>query len=366
MKPFRDFAFDQNLYTPPTDCYLPENLRGTLWTDVSPDAFACRPKILDPVDGKTTISAYNENATIVCRVQASPNTIINWSYNKHAFSNYPKRIFIKNASELSGARDSNDIITSELTIVGVRRSDEGTYTCAAHNAGGRTEIDIQLLVGRSGDGMFLLTNQMLFVLCLMAVGLLMVSLVIMIVTCCYCRRFKNLIKHDLDNDHYGINVPGINLGADTTLNGSNSKKHFQAIKLNSFNNATMIGNGSCIDGDSMVTTSATNYIDDGGNKGNGLGIIANVNSDISIDGGTNCDKEKFLSNEFIHANIKSEMVLADTHDTNKSGIDKKSETSGEYKFNESSPKAFMCNIIAGRSRGNYNTISFYLAKKKRN
>lgn len=335
LRPFRDFAFDQNLYTPPTDCYHPENLRGTLWTDVSLDAFSCRPKIQYPVIDKTTISSYNENATIVCRIQASPSTIISWSYNKHALSNYPKRIFIKNTSESSSARDSNDIITSELTIVGVRRTDEGIYTCTAQNIGGRTEIDIQLLVGRDSDGIFSLTNQMLFVLCLMAVGLLIASIVIMIVTCCYCRRFKILIKHDLDNDHYGISVPGISLGADGTLNGNNSKKHFQAIKLNSFNNATMIGNGNCIAGNSMVSTCATDCVDDAGTKGNILGIIANINGDVSIDSSTNCDKEKYLSNKYIHStNIKSEMVFADTHNTNKSMvamIDKKAtEASGEH------------------------------------
>lgn len=128
LRPFRDFAFEQNLYTPPTDCYYPENLRGTLWTDVPLEAFACRPKVLYPLSGEATISSYHENATITCRIQASPNTIITWTYNKHALSNYQKRIFIKNLSESSSTMDSTEIITSELTIVGARRTDEGIYT----------------------------------------------------------------------------------------------------------------------------------------------------------------------------------------------------------------------------------------------
>lgn len=127
LRPFRDFAFEQNLYTPPTDCYYPENLRGTLWTDVALKAFACRPKVMYPLIGDATISSYHENATITCRIQASPNTIITWTYNKHALSNYQKRIFIRNLSELSSAHDGSEIITSELTIVGARRTDEGTY-----------------------------------------------------------------------------------------------------------------------------------------------------------------------------------------------------------------------------------------------
>lgn len=317
LRPFRDFAFEQNLYTPPTDCYYPENLRGTLWTDVPLEAFACRPKILFPLIGEATISSYSENATITCRIHATPNTVITWTYNKHALSNYPKRISIKNLSESSNAHDSSEIITSELTIFGARRTDEGLYTCTAQNVGGKTEIDIQLLVGRDGNGMLFITNQMLFVLCLMAVGLLIVSLVIMIVTCCYCRKFKNLIKHDLDD---GMN--GISLGADGTLNGQNGKKHFQAIKLNSFNNATMIGNGSCVVGNTMVISGIDDDTD--------ADVIANKNGGIKIT--NDSDMEKFASIEFNQTNIKSDTIRADTHDTNNKSHDKRSDASGELIF----------------------------------
>ncbi|XP_031625498.1 uncharacterized protein LOC116342137 [Contarinia nasturtii] len=316
LNPFRRFAIDQRLYTPPTDCYYPENLRGTLWTDVPLEAFACQPKIVYPLIGDATISSFSENATITCRIQASPNTIITWTYNKHALNNYPKRIFIKNLSESSSAQDSSEIITSELTIIGARRTDEGVYTCAAHNVGGKVDIDIQLLVGRDGNGMLFITNQMLFVLCLMAVGLLIVSLVIMIVTCCYCRKFKNLIKHDLDD---GIN--GISIGGDGTLNATNGKKHFQAIKLNSFNNATMIGNGSCIVGNTMVISGIDDDTD--------ANVIANKNGGIKITNDTEIDKFA-ASIEFNHTNIKSDTIRADTHNSAKSHIsqtEKKLDTS---------------------------------------
>lgn len=331
LRPFRDFAFEQNLYTPPTDCHYPEHLRGTLWSDVALEAFACRPKLLYPMRGDATISSYQENATITCRIQASPNTIITWTYNKHALSNYQKRIFIKNLSELSSAHDGSEIITSELTIVGARQTDEGIYTCAAQNVGGKAEIDIELLVGRDANGMLFFTNQMLFVLCLMAVGLLIVSLVIMIVTCCYCRKFRSLLKHDLDD---GMN--GISLGADGTLNGATGKKqqhqqhHFQAIKLNSFSNAaTMIGNGSCVVGNTMVI----NGMDDDTSDMH-ADVIANKNGGIKI--ANENDMEKFGSIEFNRANIKSDTIRADTHEnssktthTNLLTQDKKSDTSGE-------------------------------------
>lgn len=286
LKPFRDFAFEQNLYTPPTDCYYPESLRGTLWSDVSLDAFACRPKIIYPAD-QASVSSTNDNVTITCRIQASPNTLIAWTYNKHALSNHPKRIYIKNVSESNG----NESITSELTIVNVRQSDEGIYTCTAENVGGKDEIDIQLYVGRNINGNFLLTNQLMFVLCLMAVGLLIISIVIMIVTCCYCRKFKNITKHDLDGDGVGSSGMGMDNGVT-----NDTKKHFQTIKLNSFNNSTLIGNGSIVTGCSVSGL-------DRSNKMNGGITITN-----------DCEKQQYASTEFIHANVKADMIVADTHE----------------------------------------------------
>lgn len=328
LRPFRDFAFERNLYTSPTDCHYPEMLRGSLWTDVPIDAFACRPKIVFPVvdaadNGVAVVRASSDNVTITCRMEAPPSTAVTWTYNKHALPTYPKRIFIKNTSDANGGgggaggQDAKDLLTSELTIVGLRQTDEGTYTCSAHNVGGQTDLDIQLRIGR-GASHFFLTNQMMFVLCLMAVGLLMVSTVIMIVTCCYCRKFKNLIKHDLD-EHNG----NTSIGMDAA-NGS-AKKHFQSIKLNSFNNATLIGNGSIIVGNTMVTTTCGGSGGGGSSIGNaGSASLAAIvstqtNGSITIDG--DCAKQKSPSNEFIHANmIKSDMSVVDTHETNNKSV----------------------------------------------
>lgn len=220
LKSFRDFTFQQNLYTPPTDCYHPINLRGTLWSDVSTNAFACKPEILSPLPDGTTINSSKENVTLSCRVHSSPNTFITWSFNRHSFPNYPKRIFIKNNSE-SNQRDSMELLTSDLTIVGVKKSDEGTYSCIAENAAGKTDVDIVLTVQRNLNGNLFLSNNILFIVCLLVVGLFVVSFIGLMITCCYCRKFKKLAKQDLDN-----------------------KKQFEAIKLNSFNNGTLMANGT--------------------------------------------------------------------------------------------------------------------------
>lgn len=68
LQAFQKFAIIRQLYTPPTDCHLPMNLKGKLWTEVPAENFACRPVILSPHDG-ITIDATDENITITCRLK---------------------------------------------------------------------------------------------------------------------------------------------------------------------------------------------------------------------------------------------------------------------------------------------------------
>lgn len=316
LRLFREFAIARNLYTPPTDCYYPESLHSMLWTSVSDDAFACQPKILSPSDDDTTISSYKENTTILCRIEATPNTAITWTYNKHALNQFPKRLFVRNLIQSANNQNANDIITSELTIVGARTNDEGVYTCRAENVGGKAEIDIKLLIGRDDDGSLFITSRMLFVFCLMAVGLLMVSLIIMIVTCCYCRKFRQLIKRDLGHDDAVNGATGISIGADGTLSAANGKKPFQSIKMDSFGNATMLGNGNCIVSSNSGDTVDDGCLSNGRNGGTTKSAGHHISSsDIDFGGGT--------VNERSHASSRSE-VISDVGRT-----DKKSDTSGK-------------------------------------
>lgn len=267
LKPFRDFTFQHNLYTPPTDCYYPETLRGTLWTDASADAFACRPKILFPLRDRATVNAASENVTLTCRIQSTSNTAIAWTFNRHALPNYPKRIFIKNISQTDD-NESKEMLTSELTIVNVRASDEGVYTCTTKNVGGKDEIDIRLLVGRQSTDIFQFTSNALLVLCLLAVSLLMVSIIIMVVTCCYCRKVRGGLKPNADA----------------------GKKHLEAIKTNSFTNGTI-----CTNGGNIITT------------GTDSSTINTSTMDNDI------EKQKHGSVDFI-AIDKSQINKAETHE----------------------------------------------------
>lgn len=206
LQAFQKFAITRGLYTPPTDCYLPMNLRGKLWTEVPPENFACRPVILFPHDG-LTIDATNENITITCRLKGSPKPRIDWLYNNRPLNEEDTRITVRNSEEMN-RRDSVEFYVSELVIVGVRTEDRGTYTCVATNTGGETKADTHVAVPpvlESLDGLGVIgstagvptTNptNLLFIICLIAIILLTLLIIVVLILCCYCRRVKKYSKN---------------------------------------------------------------------------------------------------------------------------------------------------------------------------
>lgn len=227
---FRDFVLKRNLYTPPTACYYPIHLRGMLWVEDQPEAFACKPRIIFPARG-ASISTSKENVTLVCRVHASPNTHITWDYNRQQYRSSTSNIggSVNAVTTNSGAsgvsccangqaqrlhiellRDEQskekefgrDIFISRLTIVAAEKSDEGTYTCAAENAGGKDAVQINLLVQRPSPRELLLQGNLVVVVSLMALGLLGVSVFLALVTCCIYKRFKAMSPTSHRHHHH--------------------------------------------------------------------------------------------------------------------------------------------------------------------
>ncbi|XP_030379750.1 uncharacterized protein LOC115627994 [Scaptodrosophila lebanonensis] len=225
---FRDFVLRQNLYTPPTACFYPLQLRSMLWIEDQPEAFACKPKIIYPTRG-ASINTSKENVTLVCRVHASANTIIAWDYNKQLYrstttsttggtggtgsgAGMPASTLASSSSTaLLGHGDNQrvhiqllrdeaakeeefgrDIFISRLTILGADKSDEGIYTCLAENAGGKDAVQMSLLVQKTGPRDLLMHSNLFIVICLMALGLLSVSVLLSMITCCIYKRFKHL------------------------------------------------------------------------------------------------------------------------------------------------------------------------------
>ncbi|XP_020716866.1 uncharacterized protein LOC101453839 [Ceratitis capitata] len=233
---FRDFVLKRNLYTPPTACYYPVHLRGMLWVEDQPEAFACKPRIIFPARG-ASVSTSKENVTLVCRVHASPNTVITWDYNRQQYrastnnigsSTGSNTVPTNSASGVSCCgngqaqrlhiqllRDEQtkekefgrDVFISRLTLVAAEKSDEGVYTCVAENAGGKDAVQINLLVQRPSPRELLLQGNVVVAASLMALGLIGVSVLLALTTCCIYKRFKAMSPTSLRHHHH-LDVAG--------------------------------------------------------------------------------------------------------------------------------------------------------------
>ncbi|XP_067640379.1 uncharacterized protein [Eurosta solidaginis] len=244
---FRDFVLKRNLYTPPTACYYPVHLRGMLWVEDQPEAFACKPRIIFPARG-TSINTSKENVTLVCRVHASPNTLIAWDYNKQQYrastssigsagiasaantvttgsssgisccgSGQAQRVHIQllRDEQTKEKEFGRDLFVSRLTITNAEKSDEGVYTCTAENAGGKDAVQMSLLLQRPGSRDLLLKDNLAAAIALMALGLLSVSALLGLITCCIYKRFKAMSPiHRRHHHHHLDGVGQISPGMD--------------------------------------------------------------------------------------------------------------------------------------------------------
>ncbi|XP_043949524.1 uncharacterized protein LOC108024267 [Drosophila biarmipes] len=236
LQDFRDFAIQKRLYTPPTDCQEPPQLRGKLWSEVPSENFACRPRILGSV--RSFVEANHDNISLPCRIVGSPRPNVTWVYNKRPLQLYDPRVRVLTSVEQLPEQPAQ-VLTSELRIVGVRASDKGAYTCVADNRGGRAEAEFQLLVsgdyagavsaadGHGMGGMGAIgaptidpqTNVFL-IICLITTTLLLLLIVVVLVLFWYCRRIKTyqkdttmmsgdgLISSKLDKTHNGSMLEG--------------------------------------------------------------------------------------------------------------------------------------------------------------
>ncbi|CAK1588953.1 unnamed protein product [Parnassius mnemosyne] len=143
LQSFRDWVISHNLYTPPTSCAQPASVRDKLWNELDSSSFACRPTILEP-SPDLTIKSYDDNVTLTCKVVGNPPPDVHWRFNG-------KLIEIKSFGEIrySVIENTMDLIKwTNLTIIHVRYSDRGNYTCVADNPGGRDEKTIFLILSK--------------------------------------------------------------------------------------------------------------------------------------------------------------------------------------------------------------------------
>lgn len=202
LQQFQRFVIEQSLYTPPTSCYEPKALRGKLWSEIPSEDFACRPRILQPING-AVIDAHHDNVTMVCRMKASPKPEITWTYDGRSINELDQRIEIKNTQQMN-RQDPIDIYMSELSITNVRLSDKGSYVCTGANTGGTASVELVLnvppIIATTGEGITGSVppdhnNNLLLLLCMIAIILLTLLIIIVLVICCYCRRVKKYSKN---------------------------------------------------------------------------------------------------------------------------------------------------------------------------
>ncbi|KAH8248547.1 hypothetical protein KR032_000726, partial [Drosophila birchii] len=202
---FRDFVINMNLYTPPTACHYPLQLRGMLWIEDQPEAFACKPKIVYPALG-TSINTSKANVTLICRVLGTPNTVIAWDFNKQLYESRSmsaknlrqQRIHIEVLREQKekDRQFGHDVFVSRLTILDAKKSDEGVYTCLAENPGGKDAAHINLMVQKTPQRSSILGTDLFAIISLIALGILSTSILLSLITYFTYKRFKKLHNNE--------------------------------------------------------------------------------------------------------------------------------------------------------------------------
>lgn len=287
---FRDFVLRRNLYTPPTACYYPAQLRGMLWIEDQPEAFACKPRIIFPAKG-ASINTSKENVTLVCRVHASANTHIAWDYNKQIYRSsssggqsaqspqqqqQQQRIYIQIVQDDQSKEKEfgRNVYISRLTILGAEKSDEGTYTCIAENAGGKDSVQMTLLIQKP-NGRDMLQGNLAAVISLMALGLLSVSVFLAMVTCCIYKRF--IASAAAHHRHHHLDLSG---NDPLTSHGTVVANH---------GTTTVAGNT-----DVMLGVVNGLVVDGGGGGGGGTDTIKyKKHQQTTINGGSTLIKDKY-------------------------------------------------------------------------
>lgn len=200
LQAFRDWVITHNLYTAPTSCAEPKSIEGKLWIELDSSHFACRPTILEPLP-ETTLRSYDENVTLICKVVGNPPPEVAWRFNGRV-------IELKSFREIrySISENTMDLIKwVNLTIINVRHSDRGNYTCVAENPGGRDEKSLALALSRYGGagkiaGMD--TDSFAILIGCLAAIIIIFGAVLVV---CYFSTQNNNIKRLIKNDNRSSN-----------------------------------------------------------------------------------------------------------------------------------------------------------------
>lgn len=192
LRNFSEFIMTNSLYRSPTTCEQPPMLKGKEWNEIDLDDFACRPQI---IDNRLIYPSDGQNATFTCKVTGLPLPKVDWLFHKRPVSKNDKRWSVTYAVRTNG-KDTNEVLVSELTIVGVKPSDRGSYVCKATNPGGTDESEQFFdLTSPAPEVRPNRTNDILWIVLFVVLAILVVLILVIMVLCCVCRKTRRFKKN---------------------------------------------------------------------------------------------------------------------------------------------------------------------------
>ncbi|XP_058055987.1 uncharacterized protein LOC131207393 [Anopheles bellator] len=194
LRSFSEFVLARNLYTSPTACSEPRSLAGKQWNEIELDDFACPPSI---TENRLHFPGMGENATFLCKVTGLPLPKIDWLFQKRSLSLHDKRLLVTEAVRTSDRDQQSLLLVSELTIVGVRPADRGTYVCKATNRGGidESELFFDLKADPHPITSATRSKDILWIVLIIVLIALLLVIVVSGVVWCWCRKVRRFKKN---------------------------------------------------------------------------------------------------------------------------------------------------------------------------
>ncbi|OXA57588.1 Leucine-rich repeat-containing protein 4B [Folsomia candida] len=171
LQPLRDWMSKNNIpYSDPPVCSSPSRLVGKSWNQLQREDFACVPKVQNSVlaeTGELTKAIEGENATLVCRLQATADTQVRWIAGSRPISSSSSSRYslsesflpddgekvihtqhqpLTTSTSFSGAKQSLGTKTSRLTVIKTKLQNSGTYSCRAETRAGSVSANFTLQV----------------------------------------------------------------------------------------------------------------------------------------------------------------------------------------------------------------------------
>ncbi|XP_062560054.1 leucine-rich repeat-containing protein 24 [Armigeres subalbatus] len=193
LRNFSEFVMTNSLYRSPTTCEHPAMLKGKEWNEIHLDEFACRPQI---IENRLIYPSEGENATFTCKVTGLPLPKVDWLFHKRPVSTKNDKRWSVTYAVRTNGKDTNEVLVSELTIVGVKPSDRGSYVCKASNPGGTDEseqfFDLTSPLPKVQPNR---TNDILWIVLFVVLTILIVLILVIMVLCCVCRKTRRFKKN---------------------------------------------------------------------------------------------------------------------------------------------------------------------------